>query len=162
MAILVMIFTIAMVIAAIWLVIDYIFDGFALMEMSKRKGYPQPGTAWIPIYQKYILGKLGGNISLGITAVVADSVMLAACLASLIFGEDVMSILLVLVAIAKTVSFVVSAILAYHIYTQTKKQYAVVFTVVDVLLGGKLRPIFLFAIRKDIGKVQEKETIIQE
>ena len=38
----------------------YVFESIAIMEMSKNLEYKAVGTAWIPFYNKYLLGKIVG------------------------------------------------------------------------------------------------------
>lgn len=165
-------FSIVLMIMVFWLffavigmiigVCEYVFESVALMDMSKEKGYPLPGTAWIPIYQRYILGKLGGNTAVGIAALVTQCVGIVGSIVRLAFNGNLNTLIFWVSSLANLASFVMVMVLSYNIFAKTKKQYAVVFTVLSVLTGGFLRPIFLFAVRKDIAKVEEKETIIQE
>ena len=49
------IFVIVIIISLIAMIcqaVDYVFESIALMDMSKEKGLPLPGTAWNPINQR--------------------------------------------------------------------------------------------------------------
>lgn len=51
-------FVIAIVILAIIKLALYVFESFGLMKLNKNLGYKHSWTAWIPIYNKYLLGKI--------------------------------------------------------------------------------------------------------
>lgn len=154
------IFFIISVVVMICEVVDYVFESIALMEMSKEKGVPAPGTAWIPIYQRYILGKVSGNTAMGITALITDSISLVAIILSFFwYGETLGNLLWLLASGAKIVSFIMVMVLSYQIFVQRKKKYATLYTVFSVLTGGFLRAIFLFVVRK--GEKKEAEIVIE-
>lgn len=131
-------------VVAIYTIITYVFESIAVMEMLKRKRY----FAWIPFYNKYLLGncagyKKGGMLSsmihfcasfLGIYCYVLNELKWVTFLTFLI--------LLFL-------GFIFDMIIAHKIYTKASK-YADLFTVFSVLTLGFLRPIFLFLFRKKI------------
>ena len=155
------IFVIVVIISVIALIcqaVDYVFESIALMDMSKEKVLPLPGTAWIPIYQRYVLGKVSGNTALGIVALVGDSVSLLATFLSFFwYGETPGNLLWLLATSARIVSFVAIMVTSYQIFTQRKKKYAVLYTVFSILTFGFLRAIFLFAVRK--GEKKEPEAV---
>ena len=50
----------------IYFAVSYVFESIAAMGMCKSLYYKHSGTAWIPFYNKYLLGKIAGNKALGI------------------------------------------------------------------------------------------------
>ena len=60
-------FVIAIVILAIIKLALYVFESFGLMKLNKNLGYKHSWTAWIPIYNKYLLGKIAVKPWAGVT-----------------------------------------------------------------------------------------------
>lgn len=58
-------FIAVIVIAVIYYAVSYIFESIAAMSMCKNLYYKHSATAWIPFYNKYLLGKIAGNRALG-------------------------------------------------------------------------------------------------
>ena len=58
----------------IYQIMTYIFESIAIMEMSKNLEYKAVGTAWIPFYNKYLLGKIAGHKILGIIVAVLNGI----------------------------------------------------------------------------------------
>ena len=50
----------------LYIVISYTFEGISIMCLSKNMGYKNTFTAWIPFYNKYLLGSIAGNKIMGI------------------------------------------------------------------------------------------------
>lgn len=50
----------------LYTIISYTFEGISIMCMSKNMGYKNTFTAWIPFYNKYLLGSIAGNKIMGV------------------------------------------------------------------------------------------------
>ena len=60
-------FLIAIFVAVVlYIIMSYTFQGISIMCMCKNMGYKNTFTAWIPFYNKYLLGSLAGNKIMGI------------------------------------------------------------------------------------------------
>ena len=60
-------FFIAIFVAVVlYIIISYTFQGISIMCMSKNMEYNNTFTAWIPFYNKYLLGKIAGNKIMGV------------------------------------------------------------------------------------------------
>ncbi len=47
--------------AVFYLIITYVFEALTVMGMRERRGEHVPALAWIPFYNKYLLGKIVGK-----------------------------------------------------------------------------------------------------
>ena len=61
-----MFFIAVIAVLIIYFAVSYVFESIAAMGMCKNLYYKHSGTAWIPFYNKYLLGKIAGNKALGI------------------------------------------------------------------------------------------------
>lgn len=133
----------------IYQIMTYVFESIAIMEMSKNLEYKAVGTAWMPFYNKYLLGKIAGHKILGSMVAALNAVMAVTCFWSYMQGN---MILFGIFLICVLISFVLDVIIAHKIYTKAIGKYGDIFTVFSVLTLGFLRPIFLFAIRSKVKK----------
>lgn len=131
------------ILIAIYMVISYIFESIALMNISKNLNYKAPMTSYIPIYNKYILGKVANNKTLGIILMIDNIIMLT--ISVILYFYCNLWIFLVLL-ICVLISFILNIILSNKIFRDVLKKYSVICTIFSVLSLGFLRPIFLFAI----------------
>ena len=53
------------IISLICTIIKYVFDGFGLMEMAKKKNEKYPWLSWVPYAKEYLRGKLAYNANIG-------------------------------------------------------------------------------------------------
>lgn len=128
------------------MIITYIFESIALMKMSKNLGYPLSGTAWIPFYHKYILGKIAENKVLGIILAIDDMLTLVVWIGYCLWGND-QPMVGILFLVCVLISFILNIILTHKVYTRFEKKRRDIYTVLSVLTFGFLRPIFLFLVR---------------
>ena len=64
-------FFIAIFVAIIlYLIISYTFEGISIMCMGKKLKYKNIFSAWIPFYNKYVLGKISNSKVLGMISCV--------------------------------------------------------------------------------------------
>ena len=54
-----------LVITVIYVIISYIFEGMTITTINKNLNHKHQYTAWIPFYNKYLLGTIAGNKVLG-------------------------------------------------------------------------------------------------
>ena len=130
-------------IIVIYIAISYAFESIALMNMSKNLNYKAPVTSYIPIYNKYVLGKVANNKALGLILMVDNIIILTLGLITYFYYNS-WAFLAFLVCIL--ISFILNIILSDKIFRDVLKKYSVICTIFSVLTLGFLRPIFLFAI----------------
>lgn len=130
----------------LYIVISYTFEGISIMCMSKNMGYKNPFTAWIPFYNKYLLGKIVGNkIMGGISGILS---FLSICLGARFFiNKELEIVLFIILVISLIITFILDTIIAHRIYKSRANKYGDILTVFNILSLGLLRPIFLFIIR---------------
>ena len=128
----------------IYFAVSYVFESIAAMGMCKNLYYKHSGTAWIPFYNKYLLGKIAGNKALGIIEGVLN--LSIATVAVLFFCFEL--------EIGIIGSFVIDVIIADKIFKNLNIRYSDVLTVVNVLTFGLFRPIILFVFRNKQNTVR--------
>lgn len=133
----------------IYQIITYIFESLAIMEMSKSLQYKAVGTAWIPFYNKYLLGKIANHKVLGVILAILNVAIVVTGIGSYI-QSDLNAILFGIFLICIVVSFVLDSIIAHKIYVKAIGKYGDILTVFSVLTLGFLRPIFLFVVRNKV------------
>lgn len=130
----------------IYLVVGYIFESIAIHKMCKNLNYKHCFTAWIPFYNKYLMGKISKSKVEGIIVSIFDAVsfiLLGFLYGSSQYNEWVMLTFLILVII----SFVLKIVMSHKIFSKALGRYGDIMTIFSVLSLGFLRPIFLFSIR---------------
>lgn len=132
--------------AAVYSLISYVFQGISIMCMGKNRGYKTAFTAWIPFYNKYVLGKIAGNPIIGGIAGMLSFVSI--CSGVLFICKEWAEIVVFAVfVISLMTTFILDAVIAHNIYTSRTNRYGDVLSVLHVLSFGLLRLIFLFARR---------------
>ena len=133
----------------IYLVITYIFESLALARMCKNSNYKHSFLAWIPFYNKYILGKIVNKKVLGMIVAIANLfiIMIAVYLYITNIFNAILSIALLVLVI---VAFVLDIIISHNIFKKSTFKYHDIFTIFSALSLGFLRPIFLFILRNNI------------
>lgn len=139
-------FVIAIVILAIIKLALYVFESFGLMKLNKNLGYKHSWTAWIPIYNKYLLGKIAVKPWAGVTLSLLWLIKTVLFILGYIFAG--INSLLILTIILVIVTFIVEMIIVSKLYTKYSK-YNEVLTVFTAVTLGLLEPIFIFAIRNN-------------
>ena len=139
----------ALIAIIIYEIAVYIFESVSIMCMCKNLKYKAPITAWLPFYNKYLLGKVSGNQVLGIISSLSNIVMICSGIYSYTSTEfSVLAFIIFL--IFGLLSFIFDIVLAHKIYAKFKIKYVDLLTVFSVLSIGILRPIFLFLVRNKI------------
>lgn len=146
-------FIMAIAVLIIYFAISYVFESIATMSMCKNLYYKHSGTAWIPFYNKYLLGKIAGNKALGIIEGVLN--LLIATVAVLFFGFELEIGIIGFIALLACIiaSFVIDVIIADKILKNLNVRYSDVLTVINVLTFGLSRPIILFIVRNKQNSV---------
>ena len=114
----------------LYTIISYTFEGISIMYMSKNMGYKNTFTAWIPFYNKYLLGSIAGNKIMGI-----------------------LSGVLSFVSICLGIYFYIHKELEIVLYISHTNKYGDILTIFNILSFGLLRPIFLFIVRNGEEKI---------
>lgn len=140
-------FFIAIFVAVVlYIIMSYTFQGISIMCMCKNMGYKNTFTAWIPFYNKYLLGKIAGNkIMGGISCILS---FIAICLGTRFYiNKELEIVLFIILVISLIITFILDTMIAHRIYKSRVNKYGDILTVFNVLSLGLLRPIFLFIIR---------------
>lgn len=137
------------IIIFIYQVITYVFESIAIMEMGRNLQYKAVGTAWIPFYNKYLLGKIGQHKVLGAILAILNVAIVVTGIGSYM-QSDLNAILFGMFLLCTFASFILDSIIAHKIYVKASGKYGDILTVLGVLTLGFLRPIFLFVMRRKV------------
>ena len=140
-------FFIAIFVAVVlYIIMSYTFQGISIMCMSKNMGYKNTFTAWIPFYNKYLLGKIAGNKIMGVISGVLSfiSIFLGICF---YINKELKIVLFIILTISLIITFILDTMITHRIYKSRAKKYGDILTVFNILSLGLLRPIFLFIVR---------------
>lgn len=156
-------YAVVLIIAAILCiiaVIKYILESMFLYSYSKRTGRVHPLTAWIPIYNKCILGRAAGMEAQGKYLCASEGIRVS-CYAVLLIGmfiesgeEDILrdavfGIILLLLVLLAILSFILNIHLVHNIMKKVMPGKADLLTILNVFTLGISRPIILFLIRNN-------------
>lgn len=136
----------------IYFAVSYVFESIAAMGMCKNLYYKHSGTAWIPFYNKYLLGKIAGNKALGIIEGVLNLSIATVAVLFFCFELEIGIIGLIALLACVIASFVINVIIADKIFKNLNIRYSDVLTVVNVLTFGLSRPIILFIVKNANSK----------
>lgn len=157
------------IISLICAIIKYVFDGFGLMEMAKKKNEKYPWLSWVPYAKEYLRGKLAYNTNIGGTAFLCVTIgvsiisfivgfilgLMSEYCNDLTIGVIIPHIFIMMLSIGYSVYYYITI---YKLYKQFSGKY-VIMLVFTILTGGFLAPIFIFAIRNN--KLQEQPATIK-
>ena len=121
--------------------IGYLFEGLTVSSYLSEKRY----LAWIPFYNKYLLGNIAGDHQLGIVSAICSAPTIIIGYILFMMGElnyTLFGIFLVILIIG----FIVDHIIAYH-YISQRSKYANILIIISVLTLGIVRPIILFILK---------------
>lgn len=136
---------------AIYTVVSYAFESIFIMARRKKSGYRCSFTAWIPFYNKYLLGKIAGSSTLGAVTGVLALVSVGLSTYLYIHREPELVPFMIL-ALILLVVFILNTIIAHRVYAKSAGKYSDALTILSVLSLGLLRPVFLFALRNTHGR----------
>lgn len=150
-----MLFIAVFFVAVLYLIITYVFEALAVLGMRESRGDRAPALAWIPIYNKYLLGEIAGKKVLGVFTGIFTLVMIgtgAYCYRTLtmdrlIFGAFLVSAIL---------GFILDLVIAYRLYKNVVPKWKDVLLLLSILSGGLLRPVILFGLRKKVTETDKK------
>lgn len=144
-------YLIVLVFIILFLVISYTFDSISTMCISKNLNYNYKLRTWIPFYNKYILGKITNNKTLGL--ILGGLMFIIFCISVYIYiNTEIGIVFFIILLILIVLSFVIDIIISHKIYKNVTSKYADILTVVNVLTLGLTRPIILFIIRNKYSK----------
>lgn len=142
----------------IYVIMTYIFESISIMCISKKLQYKATFTAWIPFYNKYLLSKIAGSKVLGLILALFNIGTVCTGL-HCYFQAEFNYIVFIIFLICIFVGFILDIVVSHKIYKNVTPKYGDILTVLSVLTFGILRPIFLFIIRNNVKKEDNKEII---
>lgn len=134
------------IVAILYTIISYTFQGISIMCMCKNMKYKNAFTAWIPFYNKYLLGKIANNKIMGVLSGFLS--LISICLVTYFYIHKELEIVpFIILIVILIITFILDTIIAHRIYKSRANKYGDILTVFNILSLGLLRPIFLFIIR---------------
>ena len=96
----------------LYIVISYTFEGISIMCMSKNMGYKNTFTAWIPFYNKCLLGKIAGNKIMGVISGVLSfiSIFLGICF---YINKELKIVLFIILTISLIITFILDTFMTF-------------------------------------------------
>lgn len=142
--------------AILYLIISYTFEGISIMCMSKKLKYKDTFAAWIPFYNKYMLGKIAKSRTIGLISGILYFVSLSLSIYFYIHNKLETALFIILI-ISLIVTFILDTIISHKIYKARTSKYSDILTIFSILTFGLLRPIFLFIVRNK--SIEEENNI---
>ena len=148
-------FFIAIFVAIVlYLIMSYTFEGISIMCMGKKLKYKNVFIAWIPFYNKYVLGKIAGNKIIGGVSGILS--FISTCIGIRFYiHQELEMVLFIILVISLIVTFILDTIISHKIYKARTNKYGDILTIFSILSLGLLRPIFLFVLRNKSIKEYE-------
>lgn len=125
------------------ILLTYILESITLMKMSQKLKYKTPKVAFIPFYNKWILGKIANDKILGMILAIDDMIILITWICDIILSQY-HTIVAGILYICVFISFILNIVLTHKIYKRFQDRNGNLYTLLSVLTFGFLRPIFLF------------------
>ena len=146
----VFVFTAIFATIVIFAVINYIFESISISCIGNKMNCSFKFISWIPFYNKFILGKIGGNKIIG---GILGILNLFIVLFGIYFFVNTKTnyIIVCIFILCLLLSFILDTILSYKIYSKAVNKYSSLLTVLNILSLGILRPIILFVIRNKVS-----------
>ena len=146
----VFVFTAIFATIVIFAVINYIFESISISCIGNKMNCSFKFISWIPFYNKFLLGKIGGNKIIG---GILGILNLFIVLFGIYFFVNTKTnyIIVCIFILCLLLSFILDTILSYKIYSKAVNKYSSLLTVLNILSIGILRPIILFVIRNKVS-----------
>lgn len=134
--------------------VSYVLECFTAMRMGENLNYKVKFSAWIPFYNKYILGKIAGNKVLGCISAIFTLTNFSLCIYFYYNNREINTLLFILLMICVIITFIIDTVISHKLFSRRINKTADILTVANVITLGILRPIFIFAIRNKPDKTQ--------
>lgn len=138
-------FTIVAFLFAVINLFNYVVTSFGLYQICKNNNYKMPIIAWIPFYNKVILGKIAGKKSLGIISFICDLIFIASKLwyyfAPKVYAGYVYADIEIYFNIFGIISSILTIIIMHLIFKKVYPKLAEILTIVNIFTfqtGGSL------------------------
>ena len=122
----------------------YVFESFGLMKINKNLGLKYNWAAWIPIYNKFLLGKIAVKPLAGIILSILWLIKTILCIFTYFFITTYYLVILTVCIVI--ITFIIEMIIVSKLYEKYSKKNEVL-TVLSIVTLGLLEPIFIFALR---------------
>ena len=121
----------------------YVFECFGIMKLNDNMEYSHSWTAWVPVYHKFLLGRVGKEPQIGICLCIFSLIKWILFFAAVFTENNYLWLSWIGIML---VTFILEMITLHKVY-KIHTKYNEVFTVLSIISVGILEPIFLFVIR---------------
>lgn len=154
MSFIVMFLLVFMIIVIIYTTVSYILESLSARRIGENLQYRCSSSSWIPFYNKYLIGKMAGSEICGIISGFFS--FAAFCLTAYFFYDTDMPVEIFIILLASLfITFISDAVSAHRLYKSAIGDYGIILTVFTVLTLGVLRPMFIFAIKSRVHKIEK-------
>ena len=142
-------------------VFNYFLESFALYRMCKNNNYTHPALAWIPFYNRIVLGDFADSKKIGY--VVCIGRVIETIISFIIIynyeaiPKDIGNYINDFIIISSLILFILNIILVHKIMSKTIPKAADLLTVLNVLTFGISKSIVLFALRNNKNLIKGEE-----
>jgi len=145
---------------AVVTIFNYVMESFALYRLCKNSNYKHPALAWIPFYNRVILGDFAGNKKMGYITFILKIVFLVLFIVFLGFidyiPENIRDIYSNVISIISLITSILNIILVHLIMKKSIPKAADVLTVINVFTFGISKAIILFVLRNNEKLIKQE------
>lgn len=140
-------------VVALITIFNYFMESFALYRLCKNNNYKHPFLAWIPFYNRVILGDFAGNKKMGYATFILNIIYLILFFVFIYFidyiPEGIRNTLSTGISIISLIVYVLNIILVHIIMKKSISKAADILTVINVFTFGISKAIVLFVLRNN-------------
>ena len=138
---------------AVIIIFNYFLESFTLYRMCKNCNYKYPLFAWLPFYNRVILGEFADNKKVGYIIFIGRLFELLLSFILIYFvnsiSKDFSIFLSCFVIIISIILYILNVVLVHKIMNKTIPKVADILTVINVLTFGISKAIILFILRNN-------------
>ena len=151
---------------AIITIFNYFMESFALYHLCKNSNYKHPGLAWIPYYNRVILGNFADNKKMGNITFILNIAFLILFFVFICFidyiPEGIRDAYSTGISIISLITYVLNIILVHLIMKKSIPKVADILTVINVFTFGICKAIILFVLRNNDKILKDKDELYKK
>ena len=140
-------------VVAVITIFNYFMESFALYRLCKNNNYNHPVLAWIPFYNRVILGEFADNKKMGYATFILNIIYWILFFIFIYFidyiPEGIRNIWSTGITVISLVTYVLNIILVHLIMKKCIPKAADILTVINVFTFGISKAIVLFVLRNN-------------
>lgn len=145
---------------AVITIFDYFMESFALYRLCKNNNYKLPILAWIPFYNRVILGEFSDKKKMGYITFILKLIHLLLFIVLIYFINDIpeayRNIINNLVGVISLITYFLNVIMVHFIMKKSIPKAADILTVLNVFTFGISKAIVLFILRNNKKLIKQE------